>query len=122
MGRVNSDDGRFYYPIIEQGWKLRKMVWVPADNAVLDEDFAPYIELNPAGAVDILMPESTEARRGLMFLLSNISANTVTLKTNGDAAFTTAISIATLENTIVFCTGSSTQAIGWRALATALSS
>ena len=122
MSRLNLEDIKLYAPTVETKWRLRKMVWVPADNAVLDIDFAPYIELDPAGAVDILMPTSSADIAGMMFLMSNISANTVTLKTDGDAAFTTAISIATLENTIVFCTGSATQAIGWRALATALSS
>lgn len=122
MSRQNLSDNKLYDPRIQRGWRLEKQVWIPADNAVFDINFNSYIELDPAGAVDILMPESTAARAGICFLLSNISANTVTLKTNGDAAFTTAISIATLENTLVFCTGSATQAIGWRALATALSS
>lgn len=119
--RSNSEDAKQYDPRIARGWRLESMLWVPADNAVFDINFPPYVELNPAGAVDILLPTSNAARRGLMFLLSNISASTVTLKTDGDAAFTTAIVLATLENTIIFCTGSATQAIGWRALATALS-
>lgn len=116
------ENNRIADPTIERGWRLQKMVWVPADNAVFDINFPPYIELNPAGDVDILMPAGADANKGLMWLLSNISTHTVTLKTVADNAFTTAISIATLENTIVFCTGSTTEAIAWRALATALSS
>lgn len=108
--------------LIMKGWRLKKMVWIPADNAVFDINFPPYIELNPAGAVDILLPAASAANEGTMFLLSNISASTVTLKSAGDAAFTTAIVLATLENTIIFSTGSGTAAIGWRALGTALSS
>ena len=120
--RTNQSDSKVYDPRFQRGFRLEKMVWIPADNAVFDINFAPYVELNPAGAVDVLMPESTLARAGIMFFLSNISANTVTLKTNGDAAFTTAIALATLENAWVICTGSTTQAIGWRGSATALSS
>lgn len=117
--RQRLDDAQIFGESIFKGWRLKKMVWVPADNAVFDKGFAPYIELNPAGAVDILLPAVTEADAGLMFLLSNISGNTITLKTAGDAAFTTAIVIATMENTILFCTGSTTAALGWRAIATA---
>lgn len=120
--RSNLDGQYQYFPFIMKGWRLNSALIVPADNYVLDIDAPPYLQLNPAGAVDILMPTSSAARQGVMFLMSNISASTITLKTDGDAAFTTAIVLATLENTLVFCTGSATQAIGWRALATALSS
>lgn len=120
--RSTLEDNRSRDVRIQKGWRLEKMVWIPADNAVFDINFPPYIELNPAGAVDVLMPAGALVNAGLMWLMSNISANTVTLKTTADNAFTTAISIATLENTIVFCTGSTTEAIAWRALATALSS
>lgn len=119
--RTNQEDARQYDPIIEKGWKLRKMSLVPADNFALDINAPPYVELNPAGAIDVLMPTSNAARAGTTFLISNISANTITLKTDGDAAFTTAIVLATMENALVFCTGSATQALGWRATATAAS-
>lgn len=120
--RMNMDDSKMQGARFGKKWRLEKMVWIPADNAVLDINFPPYIELNPAGAVDILLPAGAAANAGIMFLLSNISANTVTLKTVADAAFTTAIVLATLENTLIFCTGSTTEAIAWRALGTALSS
>lgn len=120
--RSTLEDNRSRDVRISRGWRLEKAVWIPADNAVFDINFPPYIELNPAGAVDILMPAGAVANAGLMFFLSNISANTVTLKTTADNAFTTAIVLLTLENTIVFCTGSTTEALAWRALATALSS
>lgn len=108
--------------VVERGFQLQKMSWVPADNAVFDLNFPPYVELNPAGAVDVLLPAGAAAQAGKCWLLSNISASTVTFKTVADNAFTTAIALATLENTLLFCTGSTTEAIAWRALATALSS
>lgn len=120
--RQRFDDPIFYNPRVRTGNRLEKMNWVPADNAVWDLDFPPYVELDPAGAVDILLPAGAAANAGLWWLVSNISANTVTFKSSGDAAFTTAIVLATLENTIIFCTGSTTAAISWRAIGTALSS
>lgn len=122
MSRLNLEDVRLYNPTVETLWRLRKATIIPADNYVWDLDLPPYVELNPAGAVDILLPAGAVANGGLMYLVSNISASTITFKTVADNAFTTAISLATLENTIIFCTGSTTEAIAWRALATALSS
>lgn len=122
MSRLNLDDNKVQGMRFGKKWRLEKMVWVPADNAVWDINFPPYVELNPAGAVDILLPAGLAVNAGIMFLVSNISANTVTFKDSADSAFTTAIALATLENTILFCTGSTTAGISWRALGTALSS
>jgi hypothetical protein len=119
--RQNLFDSELTDTIFRKGSALKKVSLVPADNFALPADAPPYVELNPAGAVDVLMPTSNADREGLFFLISNISAYTITLKTDGDNAFTTAISLATMESTIVFCTGSATQALGWRALATAAS-
>lgn len=119
--RSQLENNRILDPLFERGVQLVKMTWVPADNAVFDINFPPYVELNPAGAVDVLLPAGAAGNAGKMWLLSNISASTVTFKTVADNAFTTAIVLATLENTILFCTGSTTEAIAWRALATALS-
>lgn len=121
MSRMNHEDNKFYNPLICCGLRLQSMSFVPADNAVIDPDSPPMIIMDPAGAVDVLMPEATEARKGLTFLMVNVSANAITLKTSGDAAFTTAIVIAGGESTLVFCTGSATAALGWRACATAAS-
>lgn len=110
-----------YGGLVKTGWRLGWMDWVPADNEVIDPDAPPYLIMRPAGAIDILMPTSSESIKGLMFLMSNASANAITLKTDGDAAFTTAIVLAANETTLVVCTGSSTQAIGWRAIGTASS-
>lgn len=122
MARQRLDDPRIWNPRHVRGFRFEKLVLVPADNHVWDINYPPYVELNPGGAVDILLPAGAAANAGIMFLVSNISASTVTFKSSGDAAFTTAIILLTLENTIIFCTGSETAAISWRALATALSS
>jgi hypothetical protein len=119
--RQRLDNPRSWYAQFATYVQLEQMKWIPADNAVWDMDFPPYVELNPAGAVDILLPAQTLQDAGKMWLVSNISASTVTFKSAGDAAFTTAIVLATLENTFIFSTGSATAAIGWRAIGTALS-
>lgn len=122
MSRNRLDDPRIWNPRFVRGFRFEKLVLVPADNHVWDINYPPYVEVNPAGAVDILLPAGAAANAGLMWLVSNISASTVTFKTTADAAFTTAIILLTLENTIIFCTGSTTEALAYRALATALSS
>lgn len=119
--RNNHEDGIFYRPRIQSGFRLGVAEFVPADNFAIDEDMPTWLILDPAGAVDVLLPESTAARKGLGFFITNISASTITLKSSGDAAFTTAISLATMESTWVFCTGHATAALGWRAGATAAS-
>ena len=102
------------------GIKMGTLEFVPADNAVIDADSPFWIIMDPAGAVDILMPAAA-GNKGLMFLMSNISANAITLKTSGDAAFTTAIVLAATESAFVFCTGHATAALGWRAIGTTVS-
>lgn len=122
MSRQRFDDPRLWNPRVVRGFRLEKVSLIPADNAVFDINWPPYVELNPAGAVDILMPAGAVANAGICFLISNPSASTITFKTDGDAAFTTAIILLTLENGFVFCTGSLTAALSWRGLATAVSS
>lgn len=121
MSRMNQEDNKIYNPFFCTGFRLLSMEWVPADNFVLDPDAPPLLIMSPAGAVDVLMPTSSADIKGLTFFMVNASGNAITLKTDGDAAFTTAIVLAANECTIVFCTGSSTQAVGWRAIATAAS-
>lgn len=122
MSRANGEDQKLYNPRIMQGLKFATLELTAADNYVLDEDSPTLIFINASGNIDVLLPESTAARKGLTFIVFNISASTVTFKSSGDAAFTTAIALATLEGTILVCTGHATAALGWRALATALSS
>ncbi len=118
--RNNHEDGVYTGMLIAKGLKLGTLEFVPADNFAIDADMPPWLILDPAGAIDVLMPAAA-GNKGLTFVITNISANTITLKTSGDAAFTTAISIATMETAIVFCTGHATAALGWRSIATAAS-
>jgi hypothetical protein len=68
MGHANLMGGnRLEDVIIVKGLKLQKMSFVPADNAPLNKDMPTYIEMNPAGAVDVLMPAVTADMAGLMF-------------------------------------------------------
>lgn len=122
MGRVNLEDNKLYSPFIRSGLRFGCIEHTAADNFVIDEDSPTVMLIGAAGAIDVLLPEATEARKGLTFIIFNVSASTITVKSSGDAAFTTAISLATLEGTILICTGSATAGIGWRALGTALSS
>lgn len=118
--RPNLENSNIFDGIIRRGWKLQKVSLVPADNFPIPVNSPPYIELNPAGAVDVLLP-AADGNEGLMFLISNISGSTITIKSSGDVAFTTTIVLLTLESVIVFCTGSATAALGWRAFATGAS-
>jgi len=120
MSHVNKFSGLLFNTKLSSGQRFDTLEVVPADNFVFPVEAPPLVIMNPAGAVDILMPAAA-GNKGRWYVISNISANTITLKTSGDAAFTTAISIATMENTLVFCTGHATAALGWRALATAAS-
>lgn len=119
--RNNHENGLFYGLFIQNEFRLGSVDWVPADNEALDPDMPTLIFANPAGAVDVLLPESTAARKGLAFLISNVSASAITFKTSADAAFTTAIVLAAGESAWVFCTGSATPELGWRATGTASS-
>lgn len=121
MSHVNKFSGLLFNSIIGAGCRFQSAKYVPADNWALPIDSPPLLILTPAGAVDVLMPAVTADMIGKFFIISNDSASAITLKTSGDAAFTTAIVIAAGETTLVFCTGSATAALGWRAMATAAS-
>lgn len=105
--------------ILGPGLKFSFVEQINADNMALDPESPPLIFLNPAGAVDLLMPASTVARKGLTFIICNLSASVITLKTSGDVAFATTIALAAGVATIVVCTGNTTANLGWRALALA---
>lgn len=120
MSRLNMEGDRLADFFIERGLRLQKKEWVPADNEVLTANDPPLLIMNPAGAIDVLMPAAT-GNAGLVFFMSNVSANAITLKTSADAAFATAIVLAAGESAIVWCTGSSTANLGWRSIGTAAS-
>lgn len=117
--RSQLENNDLFDPVLKKGLKLGSLEYIPATGWALPADSPPLVILNPAGAVNVLLPTSTPARKGLMFMISNPSAFTVTLQTDGGAGFTTAIVLATLETAWVYCTGSATQAVGWRGTATA---
>jgi hypothetical protein len=119
MGRMNIEGARMRDIRIGKGLTMESATFVPADNFVLTVDHPSLLFLNPAGAIDVLMPTSSAARQGLRYTIVNLSANTITLKTDGDAAFTAAIAIASTQMCEVVCTGSATQAVGWRAMTAA---
>jgi hypothetical protein len=115
MARTNVEGARLRDIQHGAGMKLANAELVPADNYPVTIDHPPLLFLNPAGAVDVLMPTSNNARKGLIFILVNLSGNVITLKTDGDAAFTTAITVAATSTTRVVCTGNTSQVLGWRA-------
>jgi len=121
MSRVNLEGDRIADFLIERGFKFGSQSWVPANNAVIDPSMPPLLIVNPAGAVNLLMPPSNAANKGLAFIICNASGSTVTLQTSAGAGFTTAIVLLTIECTMVVCTGDATAGLGWRALGTASS-
>lgn len=114
MGRMNMEGARLRDMLHCAGFQYQSTEWVPADNYALPIDAPPLLFPNPAGAIDILMPTSTVARKGKVFIFVNLSANIITLKTDGDAAFTTAITVAATAAQRVVCTGNTSQVLGWR--------
>lgn len=117
---MNLFGQKMFDSIFAGGNRFQHMEYIPADNWALPIDSPPLVILNPAGAVDVLLPPAAN-NQGRFFIISNVSASAITLKTSGDAAFTTAIVLAAGESTLIFCTGSATAALGWRGLATAAS-
>lgn len=113
MSRINLSDALIRGLRIGPEMRFRTELSVQADNFMVDPLSPPMIFLNPAGAIDVLMPLSTELRKGLIFIFVNLSANIVTLKTNADVAFTTPITVAANGATRVVCTGSSSNSLGW---------
>lgn len=114
MTRVLLENNPIFDPVIEKGFRLRCADLIPADNFPIPADGPPVWFMTPAGAIDLLMPTSSAARKGLTFIVHNLSGSTITFKTDGDAAFTTAIVATAGQSTILTCTGSTTQALGWR--------
>jgi hypothetical protein len=119
--RNNTEGNRLANWQSDQGQKMAINRLIPADNHVFDINSPPYTIMAPAGAVDILLPASNAQNEGKWFIITNNSANVVTFKTSGDAAFTTAIVLAAQETTMIICTGDATAALGWRAIGTASS-
>lgn len=117
MSRLNMEGDRLANFVLERGLQLQPQEWVPASGDAIDINMPPFLLMNPAGAVNIKMPTSNPLRKGIMFLVVNESGSTITFQTDGGAGFTTAITVATTKAAILICTGSATQALGWRQLA-----
>lgn len=115
MSHINLSGSRFRDARIGPGNIMSSEQWVPATGAVVDPNSPPFLFVNPAGAINMLMPTSSLVRRGLWFVFVNLSANIVTLQTDGGAGFTTAVTVPATGATRVVCTGDTTQALGWRA-------
>ena len=121
MSRMNHEDNKFYNPTICSGLRLQQYKATVADQAVIDPDSPPHLVLDAAGNVEVLLPESTAARAGLTFLVTNLSASTITLADHLGTVFTTSIVLATMESCWIVCTGNTTQNVGWFATGTASS-
>lgn len=117
MARINLEGLRARDIRHGPGFQFQSMTVVNADNMLLDINAPTLIFLNPAGAVDLLLPDSTAVRKGIVFIFVNLSANIVTLKTSGDAVMVPAITVAAAAAgagaTRIVCTGSTTLNAGW---------
>lgn len=113
MSRINLEGLRTRDIRYGPGFQFQSETLVPATGFVVDPNSPPMLMLNPAGAVNVRLPTSTDARRGLIFIFVNISGSVITLQTDGGAAFATAISVAANAANRVVCTGNSTQNLGW---------
>lgn len=119
MSRVNENDARAQSTFLIAGWKMGRMETIPANGFVIAKDMPPIIDFTPAGAINVLMPASTDETRGLCFLIKNTGAGgIITLQTSGGAAFATAITIPVSNGwVLVQCTGSTTANLGWKLVA-----
>jgi len=120
MSRINLEDNRAWRLKVDGGFKFSTGTLVPATGYVLDGtpstlpiNITPLIFMNPAGAVNVRLPTSSDIRRGTALIFVNLSGNVVTFQTDGGAAFTTALTLAANGATRVVCTGNTTQALGW---------
>lgn len=122
MSRVNLDDNRIQDALHPSGFKMGQMDLVPTDNYVLTKSHPPVLRMTPAGAIDVLLPASTDETRGMVFWIHNIGAGgVITLKTSGDVALSPAITIAVSGGWVmVQCTGSATANAGWKVVASNL--
>jgi hypothetical protein len=117
--RTTLEDNGLFAPRVKNKLTLEALEFVAADNFPVNVEMPSLLLLAPAGAIDVLMPTSTQARKGLSYVIVNTGAGTITLKTDGDAAFTQAIAITTAQMALVVCTGNTSQVLGWRAMVAA---
>jgi hypothetical protein len=116
MSRINLDDNRAYGLTLGPKLKLANEQAAQTAGQTVDVGSPPAIFLNPAGAVNLLLPPSSgvgAAAKGQVFIFVNLSGNIVTLQTSAGGAFATAITVAANGATRVICTGSTTANLGW---------
>lgn len=104
---------------VGRGLVMESATYIPADNWALPLNSPPLLFLNPAGAIDVLLPTSSAAIQGLRFTVVNRGGGSITFKTDGDAAFTAALVCTATQAIELICTGSTTQALGWVGFAAA---
>ncbi len=113
MSRINLEGLRARDIRHGPGFQFQSMTLVNADNYQLDINAPTLVFLNPGGAVDLLMPDSTAVRKGIVFIFCNLSGSVVTFKTSADVALSPAATLAANGATRLVCTGSTTLASGW---------
>jgi hypothetical protein len=113
MGRMNIEDPKARGFRGGGGFLFEGMDFVPVGSYTITDKHPPYIRLAPAGAVNVLMPTSTPAKKGMIFIVKNAGAGALTFQTDGGAGFTVALTAATTVLVRLICTGSTTQAAGW---------
>lgn len=113
--RVQLEDNDILNPFIRQGFRFNTATIIPATGFVVDQNMPTFLDMTPAGAINVLMPPSSQAIKGLVFIFTNFGAGgVITLQTSGGAAFATAITVAISGGvTRVRCTGSPTANLGW---------
>lgn len=113
--RQQGEDNDLFNPFIRQGFRLNVGTIIPANGFVVDPNMPTFLDMTPAGAINVLMPPSTAARKGLVFIFTNFGAGgVITLQTDGGAAFATAVTVAINGGvTRVRCTGNPTANLGW---------
>lgn len=119
MGRMNIEGARMRDIRVGRGFVMESATYIPADNWPLPLNAPPLLFLNPAGAIDVLLPTSAPAIQGLRFTVVNRGGGSITFKTDGDAAFTAPLVCTATQTMELICTGSATQAVGWMGYAAA---
>jgi hypothetical protein len=113
MSRINLEGLRTRDIRHGPGFVFQNGIITPATGYVVTIEHPPMMFMNPAGAVNILLPTSNAVRRGTIFIFVNLSANVITLQTDGGVGFTTALTVAANGSNRVVCTGNVSQVLGW---------
>lgn len=113
MSRINLEGLRTRDIRHGPGFVFLNGILTPATGYQITIDHPPVLFMNPAGAVNVLMPTSDQVRRGTIFIIVNLSGNVITFQTSAGAAFTTALTAAANASARLICTGNTSQPLGW---------